>query len=227
MIWGKLEYLVCWKGYGIEEDKWRLAEDVQGSKQLISEFHCMNPEAPQHTSTLDFNNLPFCLITNLTDTPDTVPSDWATGCHTLGHHTFEGGVNVRVCPLWYPHCPSESTLTEPNLPSEVTSSGQSHHPCFYHLTDPISWSSLNYIISSYPTGEVQPVQLNSCNMHSSTPQFDVWGSLSRMGFLTQLSANRSGSIRKRHHEWLSKKGSQRGLLWKRKGLNRCVSNRGN
>ena len=46
---GRLEYLVHWKGYGIEEDEWRLAEDVRGSKWLVSEFHCRNPEAPQHT----------------------------------------------------------------------------------------------------------------------------------------------------------------------------------
>jgi len=29
---GKLEYLVCWKGYGIKEDKRRLAKDVKGSR---------------------------------------------------------------------------------------------------------------------------------------------------------------------------------------------------
>jgi len=28
----KLEYLVCWKGYGVEEDEWRLAEDVKGMR---------------------------------------------------------------------------------------------------------------------------------------------------------------------------------------------------
>jgi len=39
MIRGRLEYLVCWKGYGIEADEWRPAEDVKGSRRLISQFH--------------------------------------------------------------------------------------------------------------------------------------------------------------------------------------------
>ena len=37
---GKIEYLVCWKGYGVEEVEWHPVHDVQGSKQLIAEFHC-------------------------------------------------------------------------------------------------------------------------------------------------------------------------------------------
>ena len=44
---GKVEYLVCWKGYGVEEDEWRPVCDVQGSKQLIAEFHCTHPQAPR------------------------------------------------------------------------------------------------------------------------------------------------------------------------------------
>jgi len=48
----KLEYLICWKGYRIKEDKWRLSEDVKGVKGLITEFHQRNPEAPQHISTM-------------------------------------------------------------------------------------------------------------------------------------------------------------------------------
>ena len=29
---GKLEYLVHWKGYGVEADEWRPVEDVKGSR---------------------------------------------------------------------------------------------------------------------------------------------------------------------------------------------------
>src|SRR5882672_2249324 len=93
---GKLEYLVRWKGYSIEEDEWRPSDDVKGAKRLVSEFHQQNPKAPQHISAIDFSKLPFCPLTNFTDTPDTVPTDWATGRCASGHRTFEGGVNVRV-----------------------------------------------------------------------------------------------------------------------------------
>src|SRR5882724_5254834 len=92
---GKLEYLVHWKGYRVEEDEWRLDKDIKGSRRLISEFHHRNPEAPQHISTLNFFNLPFHLLFNFTDTPDTVLSGWAMGCRTWGCYAFEGGVNVR------------------------------------------------------------------------------------------------------------------------------------
>ena len=76
----KLEYLVCWKGYRVEEDEWRSAKDIKGMRQLVSEFHCRNPEVPQYISSLDFASLPFSPISNFTDTLDTVPLGWATGC---------------------------------------------------------------------------------------------------------------------------------------------------
>jgi len=28
----KLEYLVFWKGYGVEEDQWRPARDIKGAR---------------------------------------------------------------------------------------------------------------------------------------------------------------------------------------------------
>ena len=43
----KVEYLVRWKGYGVEEDEWRPSRDVRGSKRLVAEFHCTHPQAPR------------------------------------------------------------------------------------------------------------------------------------------------------------------------------------
>ena len=47
ILCGKVKYLVRWKGYGVEEDEWRPIRDVQGSKQLVAEFHCTHPQAPR------------------------------------------------------------------------------------------------------------------------------------------------------------------------------------
>ena len=46
ILHGRVEYLVCWKDYGVEEDEWHHVCDVQGSKQLVAEFHCTRPQAP-------------------------------------------------------------------------------------------------------------------------------------------------------------------------------------
>jgi len=48
------------------------------------------------------------------DTLDTVPADWATGRCALGHHTFEGEVNVRFVP-----CKVISSEPKSNLPSRT------------------------------------------------------------------------------------------------------------
>ena len=42
----KVEYLVHWNGYGVEEDKWCPVHNVQGSKQLVTEFHRTHLQAP-------------------------------------------------------------------------------------------------------------------------------------------------------------------------------------
>ena len=42
----KVKYLVCWKGYGVEEDEWHPSQDVQGSKWLIAKLHCIHLQAP-------------------------------------------------------------------------------------------------------------------------------------------------------------------------------------
>ena len=39
ILCGKIEYLVFWKGHGVEEDEWCPICDVQGSKQLVARFH--------------------------------------------------------------------------------------------------------------------------------------------------------------------------------------------
>jgi len=42
---GRVKYLVCWKGYGVEEDEWQPVQDVQGSNRLFASFHHDHLEA--------------------------------------------------------------------------------------------------------------------------------------------------------------------------------------
>jgi len=72
-----------------EEDEWRLAEDIKGSKDWYLSFTAKTQRHPTHIY-LDFAN-PLLPIMNFTDTPDMVPSGWATGHHTSGVHPLRGG----------------------------------------------------------------------------------------------------------------------------------------
>jgi transposase InsO family protein len=42
----QLQYLICWKGYGPEEDTWQPKADVANAPELVQRFHQQHPEAP-------------------------------------------------------------------------------------------------------------------------------------------------------------------------------------
>ena len=44
---GKLEYLVKWKNYPIEEASWEPKENLGNAQDAISDFHKNNPSAPR------------------------------------------------------------------------------------------------------------------------------------------------------------------------------------
>ena len=76
----KLEYLVCWKGYGAADDLWIPVRDVSGARRLVTAFHRQNPEAPQHISAATHASLPFQPFTNFTEPTKQTLFDW-----TIGH----------------------------------------------------------------------------------------------------------------------------------------------
>ena len=43
ILCGKVEYLVCWKGYGVDEDEWGPVRDVQGSCHELTIFTTLSP----------------------------------------------------------------------------------------------------------------------------------------------------------------------------------------
>jgi transposase InsO family protein len=48
---GKVEYLVRWEGYGPEDDTWLGIEDLEGSQELLDEYHAAYPTRPSARNT--------------------------------------------------------------------------------------------------------------------------------------------------------------------------------
>jgi len=51
MFQRKLQFLVSWKGYGIEENAWINEEDLHAPR-LVMEFYRKNPRAPRRIQIL-------------------------------------------------------------------------------------------------------------------------------------------------------------------------------
>jgi hypothetical protein len=59
MFRGRLEYLVKWKGFGIEEASWEPKRNVH-APQLIAKFHEGHPGAPRFIRRVQFERIPWC-----------------------------------------------------------------------------------------------------------------------------------------------------------------------
>ena len=90
MINQKLQYLVKWDGFRIEHNSWEPWDNIH-APDLVSEFHRKHPRAPQLIRLIDFNAIAFRSI------PSSV---------VLGHHSLEGGMDVRG------HLQAPMSLTE-------------------------------------------------------------------------------------------------------------------
>jgi len=55
----KLQYLVKWKGYGIEGNTWEYSENLDHAPEKVMEFHTKNPGAPCRIRALAFGSIPF------------------------------------------------------------------------------------------------------------------------------------------------------------------------
>lgn len=56
--YGRVEYLVKWKGFGVEENSWEPHYNVH-SPDRVRRFHRLNPAAPRHISAIAFDSLRF------------------------------------------------------------------------------------------------------------------------------------------------------------------------
>ena len=62
---GKLEYLVKWSGYTDDYNTWEPKSNLDNSKEVINDFHKLNPSAPHKLCTNIFEGLIFKLFENL------------------------------------------------------------------------------------------------------------------------------------------------------------------
>ena len=58
MFWGRLQYLIQWKGYSYEHNSWEDAKDVHSPK-LVAEFYSTHPGAPRQVCRAHFDYISF------------------------------------------------------------------------------------------------------------------------------------------------------------------------
>ena len=80
----KLQYLVKWEGYGVENNTWEYWDNLGNAADTVNDFHTWNPAAPCRIHALAFGSIPFRPIP-----PVTIAS---------GRCNSEGGVIVRGTP---------------------------------------------------------------------------------------------------------------------------------
>jgi len=84
MFCWKLQYLVKWKDYGVENNTWEYWDNLSNATDAVNDFHTRNPAAPCRICALAFGSIPFCPIPLLTI--------------ASGQCNSEGGVIVRGTP---------------------------------------------------------------------------------------------------------------------------------
>ena len=55
----KLQYLVKWEGYGIENNSWEYWDNLGNAVEVVADFHARHPGAPRHIRATAFGTIPF------------------------------------------------------------------------------------------------------------------------------------------------------------------------
>jgi len=98
----KLQYLVKWEGYGIEENTWEYLENLDHAPEKVTEFHTKNPGAPCRIRAPAFGSIPFRPISL---------SSASSRCLSRGGVIVRGTASAPA-----PSSPLDVTPTAPNPP---------------------------------------------------------------------------------------------------------------
>ena len=65
----KIEFLVHWKGWSVDDRTWQSEKDLANAKEAIRDFYASKPSAPRRLrmSFVDFASLGFVPYENITD----------------------------------------------------------------------------------------------------------------------------------------------------------------
>ena len=55
----KLQYLVKWEGYGIENNSWEYSDNLNNAAEVVADFHARHPGAPRRIRAMAFGMIPF------------------------------------------------------------------------------------------------------------------------------------------------------------------------
>jgi len=59
MFQWKLQYLVKWEGYRIENNSWKYLENLDNAVEVVADFNARHPGAPCCICTMTFGTIPF------------------------------------------------------------------------------------------------------------------------------------------------------------------------
>jgi len=54
----RLQYLVKWEGYRIENNTWEYAENLDNAAEVVADFHARHPGAPRRIRAMAFGTIP-------------------------------------------------------------------------------------------------------------------------------------------------------------------------
>jgi len=80
----KLQYMVKWEGYGIENNSWEYWDNLGNAAEVVADFHARHPGALRHICATAFGTIPFQLI---------------SPALASGRCSSRGGMIVRGTPL--------------------------------------------------------------------------------------------------------------------------------
>jgi len=142
----RLQYLVKWEGYGIENNTWEYAENLDNAAEVVADFHTRHPGAPRHICATAFGMIPFRPVSL---------------AFTLGRCSSRRGVIVRGTPFPYARHRLRS-CTRRSMFDDLRTFSIHSHTCCLMFNDPQTFHLQNSAIPLPVTCGLFQTSAHSC-----------------------------------------------------------------